>query len=245
MVISGLTKYLGFMLGPEKRLESYTKPLAKYKERASQWGRQGLGLHLSLRAYSVYIASVLGFVTQLEPLPTELFDAAEVFMCRRLFPGPNYWVKPAVLHLLRELGSSIGLQDVRATSVAARSRVFRASAGGGAELRRRERRLRHVVAISGVSHCLWLHTWVGGIFSLTSLRLTARSKLPLRLDALRTLFLFASFATKVPSTGARGNITNGNLWLRLYYNKHRWLLQLPTLEIDFVVSNLIFYLGIE
>jgi len=128
--ISGLTKYLGFMLGPEKRLESYTKPLAKYKERASQWGRQGLGLHLSLRAYSIYIASVLGFVTQLEPLPTELFDAAEVFMCRRLFPGPNYWVKPAVLHLLRELGSSIGLQDVRATSVAARSRVFRAFAGG-------------------------------------------------------------------------------------------------------------------
>ena len=80
-------------------MESYTKPLAKYKERASQWGRQGLGLHLSLRAYSVYITSVLGFVTQLEPLPAELFDTAEICMCRRLFPGPNYWVKPAVLHL--------------------------------------------------------------------------------------------------------------------------------------------------
>ena len=37
--ISGFTKYLGFMLGPEKKLESYTKPLAKYKERAALWGR--------------------------------------------------------------------------------------------------------------------------------------------------------------------------------------------------------------
>jgi len=145
-------------------MESYTKPLAKYKERASQWGRQGLGLHLSLRAYSVYIASVLSFVTQLEPLPLELFDAAELFMCRRLFPGPNYWVKPAVLHQLRELGSNICLQDLRVTSVAARSRVFRASAGGGADIRRRERRLQQTFAISGVSHCLWLRTWADANF---------------------------------------------------------------------------------
>ena len=65
-------------------MESYTKPLANYKERASQWGRQGLGLHLSLRAYSVFIASVLGFVTQLEPLPTELFDTAEI-VCAVVF----------------------------------------------------------------------------------------------------------------------------------------------------------------
>ena len=145
-------------------MESYTKPLAKYKERAALWARQGLGLHLSLRAYSIFIASVLGFVTQLEPLPEKLFDEAELYACRRLFSGPHCWIIPNVLHLLRELGSKICLQDVRATSVAARSRVFRASAEGGECLRRRGNRLRQIVAASTVPHCLWLGMWAGGNF---------------------------------------------------------------------------------
>jgi len=162
--ISGFTKYLGFMLGPEKKLESYKKPLIKYKERAALWARQALGLHLSLRVYSVFIASVLGFVTQLEPLPDKLFNEAELYACRRLFSGPHCWIVPNVLHVLKELGSNICLQDVRATSVAARSLVFRASREGGESLRRREKRLRQVIDGSSVSHCLWLGSWAKSNF---------------------------------------------------------------------------------
>jgi len=162
--INGFTKYLGFMLGPDKKLESFRKPLIKFKDRAALWARQALGLHLSLRVYSVFSASVLGFVAQLEPLPEKLFDEAELYACRRLFSGPNCWIVPNVLHVLKELGSNICLQDVRATSIAARSRVFRASREGGESLRRREKTLRQVIIDSRVSHCLWLGSWANSNF---------------------------------------------------------------------------------
>ena len=39
-------KYLGFYLGPERGHTTYDKPLAKYRQRAKDWGAAGAGLAL-------------------------------------------------------------------------------------------------------------------------------------------------------------------------------------------------------
>ncbi len=45
------------------------------------------GLRLSTVAYNVYIASLLGFVLQVEKLP-DAWERAEASVTRRLVPGP-------------------------------------------------------------------------------------------------------------------------------------------------------------
>ena len=96
MQVSFAAKYLGFFVGPDKGTRSWTAPIRKYLDRAQQWGKLGLGLHMSIRAYSTYILSVLMFVGQLEPLPHS-FDGFVVTARRRLFLGPHKWIVQAVL----------------------------------------------------------------------------------------------------------------------------------------------------
>ena len=67
--VASWARYLGFALGPGKGLHSWDKALVKYIDRSEWWGKAGYGLMLTLRAYQVYISSVLGFLCQLEPLP--------------------------------------------------------------------------------------------------------------------------------------------------------------------------------
>ena len=79
---------------------------------------------MTLRAYRIYVASVLLFVAQLEDLPST-FDHAEATACRRLFPGPHLWITPGVLKELRALEFPTDLACIHTIAVAAKSRVVR------------------------------------------------------------------------------------------------------------------------
>ena len=53
--VATAAKYLGIFVGPGKGRQSWEGPLAKYFQRASQWGALGLGLSMTLRAYAIYV----------------------------------------------------------------------------------------------------------------------------------------------------------------------------------------------
>ena len=62
MFVEEHTRYLGVKLGPGRKTSSWVNPFAKFLKRASSWGALGLGLFMTLKAYSVYMATVLLFV---------------------------------------------------------------------------------------------------------------------------------------------------------------------------------------
>jgi len=139
------TRYLGVNLGPGRKTSSWTDPFAKFLKRASSWGALGLGLFMTLKAYSVYMATVLLFVGQLEDVPEE-FDDIEDRACRKLFTGPWKWIAPEALHTLTRLHFPIELCNARKLAVAAKSRVVRSENAGEGGLKIRMR-----VKISDVS----------------------------------------------------------------------------------------------
>ena len=149
------------MLGPGKRTSSWTKPVAKYLERAAWWGKLGLGLQLTLRAYRIYVASVLSFFLQLEPLPMQFLEYEKQAL-RRLAPGPMHWTNPAVMHNLSSIGFPIDMIDLEVISVAAKSRICRQDnpAEGGLRIRERARNLRRCLDNAQDEHAAWCFTWV-------------------------------------------------------------------------------------
>ena len=102
-----------------------------------------MGLQLTVRAYQVYIASVLLFVGQFDDLP-ESFANLERKVCQKLFPCLNYWVTPAFLKGLKSIGFPVELSDVSTAAVAAKSRLFRCedARNGGLRVHERASRLR-------------------------------------------------------------------------------------------------------
>ena len=89
-------KYLGVYVDYGREENSWRAPLRKFLDRAQQWGRLGVGLQLSLNAYSVYMSFVLLFVGQLEELPSDWRDW-EQRACTALLPGPRGWMQPSFL----------------------------------------------------------------------------------------------------------------------------------------------------
>ena len=75
MTVASAAKYLGVYLGPGKAQLAWDKPLLKFAARAEQWGRLGAGLLFTLKAFRVYMVSVLLFAGQLERPPEGLQDA--------------------------------------------------------------------------------------------------------------------------------------------------------------------------
>ena len=90
IAVSTHGKYLGFMIGPGAGQSSWTKPLDKFVARAGQWASLHLGLFYNMTIFRPFIASVLTFVMQLEPLPDE-FHGKYQEVLRRLAPGPGNW----------------------------------------------------------------------------------------------------------------------------------------------------------
>ena len=133
----GWAKYLGFILGPDRAERTWDQACSKALQRARLWRDAGLGLQWSALVYQVYVASVLGFLLQLDRLPSH-WESTEASLLRALVPGPYRWCLPADLHgLHRDFGFAREFPDLRMTSIAARLRVLRneAVAQGGLPVR--------------------------------------------------------------------------------------------------------------
>ena len=135
--------YLGFVLGPERQERSWDKAIAKAVARAHVWGQQELGLQFAAFVFRSYIASTLGFLLQLEELPSN-WSTIEAQLIRSLVPGPYRWCLAGGLHgLRRDLGFAQEFVDLRNVSLAAKLRVAHCEADrqGGLGHRRWLRRL--------------------------------------------------------------------------------------------------------
>ena len=123
-------------MAPHFWKQTYSKP-------AELWSQLGLGLHFSSVAYNVYVASLLGFLLQLDVLP-DTWTSLEAATLRQLAPGPAQWILPADLHALRRHhGMPHDFSDMGEVSLAARFRVFHreAAAAGGFKVLSAVRRL--------------------------------------------------------------------------------------------------------
>ena len=128
-------EYLGFTLGPEAGDKGWTNAFAKARLRARLWSSLGLGLHLTAVAYETYISSVLGFLLQLEVLPSS-WPELEAAIFRNLVPSPGYWIMPKDLHILKDhLGMPKSFADMKEISLAARFRVAHREASANRGLR--------------------------------------------------------------------------------------------------------------
>ena len=167
--IATSAKYLGLFVGPGKGILSWQEPLEKYLDRARTWGKQGIGMLLSLQAYQVYVSSVLQFVLQLEDLP-ENFAEQERRACRALLPGPMGWMVPSCLKDARHFGFPMELMDMDAVALAAKARVvfFENKEHGGLDTTRRAARFPTTAADEcSLQHVGWINTWSRNSFFFT------------------------------------------------------------------------------
>ncbi len=75
---------------------------AKIRMRAALWSQLHMALHHTAVAYNVFLASLLGFLVQLEPLPP-YWKTTEAAIMRKLIPGPGSWMLPRDMHDLAEM----------------------------------------------------------------------------------------------------------------------------------------------
>jgi len=160
--VSDKAKYLGFFVGPGRRLHSWTTPLAKFLDRSKFWGKMGLGTFTTLQAYQVFIGSVLLFVAQLDPLPDD-FDMYEGKACKSLFTGPTGWMTPGCLKELKSLRFPRELPDIRSVAIAAKARVarFECLNNGGLNILRRAHTLSNLQVNEQctLSQLQWITSW--------------------------------------------------------------------------------------
>ena len=116
-------KYLGFILGPVRRHKAYDKALQKFLDRADSWGQAGGGLYATVIAYTVYIASVVSFLVQLDALPPH-WPRVEAEAFRRLLAGSSQWACPRDLRNLHLLGFPKSFVDMPTRCRAAQLRVY-------------------------------------------------------------------------------------------------------------------------
>ena len=182
LVIASSAKYLGFYVGPGRGEHSWEAPMRKFLDRAQQWGNLGAGLLMTLKAFRVYVASVLLFVGQLEELPCT-FKALEAAACRKLFPGPKDWITADCVRELRTLHFPEELKDIETAVIAAKARVAKFEAGGALQVQVRARQMQLLNCAStsiSLRRLGWWGDWRnnGIIFNL--------SKASFAVDALRT-----------------------------------------------------------
>ena len=144
--IAGKAKYLGFVLGPDRGIDTWTAAATKYEDRARTWGKMSLGMLSTMDAYQVFIAPVFMFLAQLDPVPN-IFDKLEEKVGRILFPGPRGWIDTCTLKRATDLHFPKNLCDIRCSAVACRARVamFENHMHGGLQVVTRARALRQVI----------------------------------------------------------------------------------------------------
>ena len=122
--IKEYAKYLGFVVGLERKELSWVTPLDKFMARARTWRAIGGGLFLTILAYRTYIFPVITFLLQLDRLPDD-WDKYERKVCNILFPGPRGWATSGAMRNLKSLGLQTELPNAVTTADAAKCRVHR------------------------------------------------------------------------------------------------------------------------
>ena len=156
------------MLGPSRGTATFDKPVEKYLSRASAWGAAGVGLHLTLAAYAIYILPVLQFVIQLDRPPPH-WPKMERIAMRKLLPGPGSWCHPRMLRGLHKLGFARGVPDLEVITTAAQHRVahWEARRQGGLRVQPRARDIMESMRSSDhiLRQVCW-RTWLDNSFLL-------------------------------------------------------------------------------
>ena len=147
-------------------------------DRAQQWGSLGAGLITTLRAFRIYIASVMLFVGQLEELPLNFRDT-EAIACRKLFPGPKGWMTADGLRELKSLYFQAELQDIGSTVTAAKARVVEFEAGGRLNIQKRAENIQLLIFNADsitLARLGWFGSWRNSSFILNLNRAHAQVK---------------------------------------------------------------------
>ena len=93
MPVADCGKYLGFMVGPGKKTQSWRDPNNKYVQRCRDWSGHGVGMHFHTVAYNTFAVSTLGYIGQLEVIAQETL-ALEASALRKTHKGPGEWATP-------------------------------------------------------------------------------------------------------------------------------------------------------
>ena len=123
VAIASAGTYLGFALGPGS--SSWTKPFAKYQERACLWRLPSVGLNLAALVYNTVVVSVLSFVWQLSDPPDDLLDVEQRILLD-IAPGPYQWILPSDLIRLKQVyGMPYSFRSIRLSALSTKLRVFK------------------------------------------------------------------------------------------------------------------------
>ena len=117
--------YLGFTVCPDKNRRAWDKALRKATERVRLWHWGELGLFYVSQVWNTFIASLVGFVAQLERPPPYL-DEVSTMLLRKAAYGPGNWCHAADAHNLKRAFGFAG--EFRHLGHVARAAMFRASA---------------------------------------------------------------------------------------------------------------------
>jgi hypothetical protein len=124
VLVRNCAKYLGFLVGPGRSDEVWTKPAEKWRTRAKAWASAGVGLQFDALLYNVFCASVLTFLAQMEPVP-DCIHAQELPAMLHLAKGPTAWANASDLWRMGK-DCSIGrsFHCIRARGQAAMLRTY-------------------------------------------------------------------------------------------------------------------------
>ena len=136
--ISSRGKYLGFIIGPGTKGDSWNGPLAKFAARVKIWEGTKYGLFWNSLYYNTFVVPTLEFVAQLELVYAEVVEA-ETRALRKLAPGQGTWISAEDQEHLGLYGIGNGFRSISHTARAAKLRLLHSL--GGTYCRHRKERI--------------------------------------------------------------------------------------------------------
>ena len=122
--ICSKAKYLGFMIGPDAKNDSWSKPLDKYNQRVAEWENAQCGIFWNSVYYNIFVVTTLEFVAQLADIPDTVMEAERQAM-RRMARGPGNWISLEDLEHLSDFGIGGGFRLIYYTHRASKMRLLK------------------------------------------------------------------------------------------------------------------------
>jgi len=124
--VANVAKYLGFLVGPGRNEEGWTKAIGKWQSRAKGWSHAAVGLQYAAMLYNTFCASTLYFLAQLEEVPKAILDD-ELRTTLHMAKGPTAWANSNDLWRMGQqcgVGRSFHCIAARASAAMFRACVF-------------------------------------------------------------------------------------------------------------------------